>query len=186
MMDLKEKVESFVEPVYTPSKRSNETYDATTNFVYKELDRLKALYYEATNDVQTRRLIRDSIDHHLRRYHGYCIKEKIGAHYREKDLTGKKTVFEHMIPNSTIRDMFIKGTITSQQACNMPTCLLSVENDLKLKEKGWNSKTPDIFNFWKRYEYCFEVENNFETYVGHSVEKDWTLQDHFNLFIGEK
>ena len=63
-----------------------------------------------------------------------------------------------------------------------------IENslNLKLKEKGWNSKTPDIFNFWKRYEYCFEVENNFETYIGHSVEKDWTLQDHFNLFKGEQ
>tara|TARA_B100000212_G_C27312727_1_gene506523 strand:+ start:188 stop:745 length:558 start_codon:yes stop_codon:yes gene_type:complete len=181
-MTLKENIESFVEPVYTPSKRSNDTYEATTRFVYAELDRLKKMYYESKNDIQTRRLIRDSIDHHLRRYHGYCIKEKIGAHYREKDLAGKKTVFEHMIPNSTIRDMFIRGAINSEQACNMPTCLLSDELDKKLKEKGWNSKTPDIFNFWKRYEYCFEIENAFETYIGNKVNKDMTLEDHFNLF----
>ena len=181
-MSLKESIELFVEPVYTPSKRSNETYRTTTKFVYKELDRLKSLYYESANDIQTRRLIRDSIDHHLRRYHGYCIKEKIGAHYREKNLEGKKTVFEHMVPNSTIRDMYIKGAITSLQACNLPTCLLSDDLDKKLKEKGWNSKTPDIFNFWKRYEYCFEVENAFETYIGNDVDKDMTLEEHFNIF----
>ena len=181
-MKLKERIDTFVEPVYSPSKRTIESYNSTTKFVYQELSRLKELYWYTRDDTQVRRLIRDSIDHHLRRYHGYCIKEKIGAHYREKNLEGKKAIFEHMVPLSTIRDMYIKGILTPEQASNMPTCFLSEELDKKLKENVWNSKTPDIFNFWKRYEYCFEVENAFETYIGNTVEKDWNLDDHFNLF----
>ena len=30
-------------------------------------------------------------------------------------------------------------------------------------------KTPDIYNFWERYNYSFETDNVFETYDGTAI-----------------
>ena len=89
-----------------------------------------------------------------------------------------------MIPNKTVRDLLIGGYITPQQACNPPTCILSEENDAKLRKTGWVSKTPDVYNFWERYCYCFETEGVFETYTGKIVNTDMTLKDHFQMILG--
>ena len=49
----------------------------------------------------------------------------------------------------------------------MPTCKLSNSSDQALKDAGWNSKTPDVYNFWKRYEYSLQnIDNAFETHEG--------------------
>jgi len=179
---LKEQLESFVPPVYAKAKRGAETYAATAAYVYDKLETVVKEYHASKDDVQTRRLIRDTMDHLLRRYHNYCIKENIGAHYRERSITGKSE-FEHMIPCAVVRDLLIAGKITIQQACNPPTCILSKEKHGELKKKGWGSKTPDIYNFWERYNYCFETQGVFETYTGIEVDTDMTLEDHFNRFL---
>jgi len=179
---LKEALENFTQPVYVRTKRSTESYATTAAYVTENLRRLVELYRTTKNDEQTYRLIRDDIDNSLRRYHQYCIKENIGAHYFERGLEGNG-IFEHMVPASTIRDMLIAQVITPEQACNMPTCRLSKANDDKLREAGWASKTPDIYNFWKRYEYSFDTENLFETYDGIEVDLNMTLDDHFKRFI---
>jgi len=179
---LKEALNNFTQPVYVRTKRSTESYAATAAYVTSNLNRLVVLYRTTKNDEQTYRLIRDDIDNALRRYHQYCIKENIGAHYVERGLEGNG-IFEHMVPASTIRDLLIAQVITPEQACNMPTCRLSVDKDIKLREAGWASKTPDIYNFWKRYEYSFNVESVFETYDGVKVDTTMTLDDHFNCFI---
>jgi hypothetical protein len=88
-----------------------------------------------------------------------------------------------MVPNSTVRDLLLNGVITPTQACNMPTARISVAKDTLLREKGWASRTPDIYNFWKRYEYCFDVTNLFETYDGILVNPAMTLDDHFERFL---
>ena len=180
---LREALENFNAPVYVRTKRSTESYAATAAYVTANLERLVHLYRNTKNDEQTYRLIRDDIDNALRRYHQYCIKENIGAHYIERGLEGNG-IFEHMVPASTIRDLLIAQVITPEQACNMPTCRLSKERDDKLREAGWASKTPDIYNFWKRYEYSFDVEGVFETYDGVSVDTGMTLDDHFSRFVG--
>lgn len=184
-MQLQEAFQQWREPVHVRVKRSEETYRATEQYVIGNLARLVELYNSVRNDEQTLRLIRDDIDNALRRYHGYCIKEKIGAHYiqRSVDRTDSSTwIFEHMIPNSTVRELLIAGLISPEQACNMPTCLLSREDDQTLKDKGWNSKTPDKYLFWKRYEYCFPVTGCFETWDGTEVSADQTLDQHFEYF----
>lgn len=184
-MNLQESINNWREPVHVRVKRSDETYQATQNYVVANLQRLVDLHNATENDEQTFRLIRDDIDNALRRYHGYCIKERIGAHYIQKkvDRNDSSTyVFEHMVPNSTVREMLIAGIVTPEQACNMPTCLLSREDDVTLKDKGWNSKTPDAYNFWKRYEYCFPVEGQFETWDGQPVNTQQTLEEHFEYF----
>jgi len=179
---LREALENFIQPVYTKATRGSETYAATAAYTYKQLEIAVEAYRNSNNDVQTRRLIRDTIDHHLRRYHGYCIKENIGSHYRERNIQGK-AIFEHMIPNSTVRDLLLAGHITPQQACNVPTCTLSEENDVKLRKAGWASKTPDVYNFWERYNYCFDTAGLFETYAGKDVDTTMTIEDHFEMFL---
>lgn len=179
---LKEAIDNWRQPVYVRNKRGPESYRATALYVTTKLEQLVELYKDTRNDVQTARLIRDDIDNALRRYHGYCIKENIGAHYVEVGLEGNG-IFEHMIPASTVRDMLIAGVLTPVQACNVPMCKLSKKHDDLLREKGWVSKTPDEYNFWERYKYCFDVEGVFTTWDGQSVDTNMTLDDHFAKFI---
>ena len=177
-MTLQESIERFRAPVYVRTKRNQQSYAATAAYVTANLARLVELYCNTKNDEQTARLIRDDIDNALRRYHEYCIKQNIGAHYIEVGLEGNG-IFEHMIPASTVRDLLIAGVLSPEQACNVPTCRLSKERDDLLREKGWVSKTPDIYNFWKRYQYCFETEGVFTTWDSQPVDTNMTLDDHF-------
>ena len=179
---LKESIATFREPVYVRVQRSAETYRATADYVQINLARLAEAYRMTENDQQTLRLIRDDIDTALRRYHGYCIKENITAHYIDPDVDDNG-IFEHMIPASTVRDMLLHRIISPAQACNPPTCKLSKDKDILLRQAGWNSKTPDIYNFWERYNYSFETVNKFETYDGTPIlTTSWTLDNHFDYF----
>jgi len=81
-----------------------------------------------------------------------------------------------------VRDLCIAGVFTAEQALNVPTCRISKQLDDLLREKGWVSKTPDIYNFWERYKYCFETKGVFATWDGHEVNTDMTLDDHFAQF----
>lgn len=181
---LREALKNFSQPVYTRTKRSKESYSATAEYVSNNLNRLTKLYTETRNNEQTARLIRDDIDNALRRYHQYCIKENFGAHYWEIGLEGNG-IFEHMVPASTIRDLLLADVITPDQACSMPTCRLSREKDDLLRENGWASRTPDIYHFWQRYQYCFEIKGCFQTHDGVIINSEMTLEDHFrNLNIG--
>ena len=174
---IQELIENFTPPAYQRVTRGDASYAQTDEFVYNELNRLVIMHNKETR-LQTKRLIRDSIDHHLRRHHGYSIKGSIGTHYTQVGLE-ENGIFEHMIPNSTIRDMLLAEVITPEQACNMPTCRISVANDKLLRKAGYVSSTPDIFNFWKRYEVC---EGSFVDNEGNSVYSNMTLEDHFNKY----
>ena len=189
-MILKESLNAFIEPVYVKTKRNDKSYTATTEYITKNLVRLTWLYKVSSEisdmskppaDLQTLRLIRDEVDHNLRRYHGYSIKGSIGAHYKQVGVTNG--IFEHMVPASTIRDLLLAGEITPHQACNMPTCLLAKNNDKLLKKYGLNSTTPDIYNFWLRYEKCFDTNRQFNTHDGTPILTSiWTLDNHFDYF----
>ena len=181
-MNLLERLEGFRTPKYTRVQRSKETYDATARYVISNLQRLVELYDATRNDEQTSRLIRDDVDNALRRYHGYCIKENIGAHYIEAGVEGNG-IFEHMIPASRIRDLLLLGRITAEEACNAPTCKLSVESDQLLKDGGWNSDTPSYVDFWRRYRMCFATQGKFETHDGTPVDTEtWTLDKHYAYY----
>ena len=181
-MNLLERLEGFRTPKYTRVQRSKETYDATARYVISNLQRLVELYDATRNDEQTSRLIRDDVDNALRRYHGYCIKENIGAHYIEDGVEGNG-IFEHMIPASRIRDLLLLGRITAEKACNAPTCKLSVKSDQLLKDGGWNSDTPSYVDFWRRYRMCFSTQGKFETHDGTPVDTEtWTLDKHYAYY----
>ena len=180
-MTLLERLEGFRTPKYSRVQRSEATYRATSRYVTANLERLVAEYDATRNDEQTLRLIRDDVDNALRRYHGYCIKENIGAHYVE--VGAEVTDFEHMIPASRIRDLLLLGRITAEEACNPPTCQLSREKHMILKDKGWASTTPDLIDFWQRYRLCFETAGRFITHDGTPVDTEtWTLDKHYAYY----
>jgi len=180
-MNLFERLEGFRTPRYTRVKRSTASYEATAQYVVSNLERLVELYDQTRNNEQASRLIRDDVDNYLRRYHQYCIKENIGAHYIE--IGAEVTDFEHMIPASRIRDLLLLERITTFEACNPPTCKLSREKHMILKDKGWASDTPDLIDFWQRYRLCFETAGCFTTHDGTPVDTEtWTLDKHYAYY----
>lgn len=173
-------IESFVPPVYSKTARNSDSYRATYRYCSSRLLSILELYRTSANDQQTLRLIRDDMDNLLRRFHGYAIKENIGAHYREKSAD-PDCDFEHLVPASRVRDMMIAGIMTVDQALNCPTVTLSRSKHHALKEAGWASHTPSVWLPFRRYLQVFSAE--FETYDGTEISsQDWTLAQHYQRF----
>jgi hypothetical protein len=181
MKTLMERVTGFAQKKPTPVKRGGASYDATYQFCQSEIERYVEMYKQLKVEDQTARLIRDMIDVLLRRYHGYSIKENIGAHYYEKGLAhGTKTEFEHVIPASVARDMLLFGRLTVDEALNIPTCFLSATKHKTLNSTKLGSTTPDIYWFWKRYQ---SLNITVETHDGVAVDMDtWNLDSHYQHF----
>ena len=181
MKSLMERVGGYAQKKPTPVKRGGASYSATQQFCKNEIERYVQMYKQLLVEDQTARLIRDMIDVLLRRYHGYVIKENIGAHYYEKGLPhGTKTEFEHVIPASVARDMLLFDRLTIDDALNIPTCRLSATKHKKLNSTRLGSTTPDIYWFWKRYQ---SLDIIVETHDGTVVDTlAWNLDSHYNYF----
>jgi hypothetical protein len=176
---LKESVQNFVKAKYTKVRRTSLTHKESLVIAVSELNRLIELY-KGKHTPQTARLLRDSMDHWIRRYHGYVIEGGIGAHYREVGVDLKKCIFEHVIPAAKARDMMITGVLTPEQALNVPTCFISQHNDEILRKTGRVSSSPNYWEFFERYDV---FKGCFETYDGTIIDcNKWTLEDHFNYF----
>jgi hypothetical protein len=181
MSTLKELVEGFNKPSRNRTVvRNNESYKQCFEFTSGELDRLVTMYQSVIQEDMTARLIRDSIDHHLRRYHGYAIQGSIGSHYREVGVIEKDSIFEHIIPASSVRDMLIEGRLSINQALNTPVCTIKKASDDVLRKNGLSKISPDNWKFFKRYEI---LNSQFTTFNGKPVKvANWTLEDHYKLF----
>lgn len=176
-----ERVSGFAQKKPAPVKRGGASYDATYKFVKRGLKLCIWMYRRLKVEDQTARLIRDVMDFLLRRYHGYAIKENIGAHYYEKGLAhNAKTEFEHVIPASVARDLLLFDRLTIDEALNIPTCRLSAAKHKQLNSTKLGSTTPDIYWFWKRYD---ELNIAVETHDGTAVDtKTWNLDQHYQYF----
>jgi len=181
---LKEAVEGFEEINYRQVmvERNEEAYRITEEFIASEVKRYVDMYRNLTTLDQRARLIRDMIDLLLRRGHGYCIEGSIGSHYRQVGVDIDNCIFEHMIPQSRIRDLLIQDRISIRQAMNPPTCLISKENDALLSKSGYNNKTPSYWHFFDRYTNVFTA--NYETFNGQAITNphEWTLGEHYKFF----
>ena len=181
---LKEAVESFEEINYRQVmvERNDTAYRITEDFIKSEVERYVDMYRNLTTLDQRARLIRDAIDLLLRRGHGYCIEGSIGSHYRQIGVDIENCIFEHMIPQSRIRDLLIQDRISIKQAMNPPTCLISKENDALLSKSGFNNKTPSYWHFFDRYTKTFNA--NYETFNGQAITNPhaWTLWEHYKFF----
>ena len=178
---LRESLENFQERVYVRTPRNQEAYAATAAYVISNLNRLVDLYHNTKNNEQTYRLIRDDIDSALRRYHGYCIKEKFGAHYREVGVKpDEKIDFEHVIPAAIARDLLLHGFMSITEAMNIPTCMVRRANHKKLNSNKLAKTTPDLNKFWERYSI---LNIQVETHRGDAVDMaTWDLAKHYQYF----
>jgi hypothetical protein len=175
---LKQLVESYQPTKYKQVRRGDESYKSTLDLTERELARLVSLYSHQQT-LQEQRLIRDAIDHWLRRYHGYAIEGSIGSHYIEQGVDVQSCIFEHVIPASKVRDMLLQGILTINQAMNTPTCLISSDNDKLLRKHGHVSSSPDYWNFFNRYAV---LDSIFVTHDGKEINSDWNLQKHYKYF----
>lgn len=181
MSNLKQLVESFVKRNYKKVQRNDKSYNQTLSITTSELERLLEMYRACIEEDQTARLIRDSMDHWIRRYHDYAIRGNIGSHYVASGIKQGETVFEHIIPANIVRDMLIQGKLTINQALNAPTCLISKVDDVILRKNGLASSSPDNWHFFDRYSV---LNTEFKTYNGQLVEDlhSWDLNKHFEFF----
>jgi hypothetical protein len=178
---LIERVNGFAQKKPTPVKRGGASYDATYRFTSRGLNLCVWMYRRLKTEDQTARLIRDVIDFLLRRYHGYAIKENIGAHYYETGLAhGTRTDFEHVIPAAVARDLLLFDRMTIDEVLNVPTCRLSAAQHKKLNSTKLGSTTPDIYWFWQRYAHLGIVV---QTHDGTAVDMStWNLDTHYTHF----
>ena len=180
MKDLKKLFESYKPHTYQRVKRGTDAYNQSYNIALKELTRLVKEYNEYGNEDQHARLLRDSIDHWIRRYHGYAIEGSIKAHYRERGVDIKNCIFEHILPLVLVRDLLIQGLLSVDQALNPPTCLVSKETDQELRNQGLVSSTPDIYYFFRRYS---SIDIDIETVDGKEINpNNWNLDKHYKTF----
>ena len=182
MINLKESLDQFTAPVYGKTRRTADTYRTVADYCRRNLVRLVDDYHAVQNDQQLLREIRNDIDTYLRRYHEYCIQQRDGmkAHYHEVGAD-EDCDFEHLIPAARIRDLLLASAISVEQALNAPTVRLSRAKHMSLKEAGWASTTPDMWQPFRRYTQVFDAE--YETHDGIAIDPEtWTLQQHFDYF----
>jgi hypothetical protein len=179
MNNLKTLVESYQPTAYKRVKRSEQTHQDSANLTKKEITRLLSLYQDQQT-LQEKRLVRDAIDHWLRRYHGYVIEGGIGSHYVEVGVDLRNCIFEHIIPARDALDMLLQGIMTVTQAMNIPTCLINKYNDQVLRESGLVKSSPDYWLFFQRYAV---LDAQFTTHDGTPINPlTWTLEKHYNYF----
>ena len=176
---LKTLIESYRPTNYERVKRSDQTHQISADLTEREIDRL-LVQYPLAQSLQEKRLLRDAIDHWLRRYHGYVIEGGIGSHYVQVGVNLKSCIFEHIIPARDALDMLLQGLMTVSQAMNIPTCLINKDNDEVLRESGRVKSSPDYWHFFKRYNV---LDAQFATHDGNIIDIDeWTLDKHYNYF----
>lgn len=187
MITLKEKLEKFKSPKYKRTKRSALTYSLVSVYCERKISFLRDDYEKVSQrnderDAQTLREIRNSIDYYLRRYQKYCIEERLTAHYVQ-DKPSKQFDFEHLIPAARIRDLYLNGILTLEQALNSPTVKLSKSDHKLLNSKGLAASTPSLWLPFQRYSIL--SKSKFMTYTGVEIDPNtWTLEDHYNHFQG--
>ena len=169
-----------------PVKRTNQTYIETLDLATFEIERLVNLYRARDFcEDQTNRLYRDKMDHWLRRYQSYCIKQKIESHYNQCNvsLANKDCTFEHVIPAGQVVWMLIRKELTTAQALNVPTCRLSKQDDKNLTKKGLVKLNLEPYFPFRRY---LQVNKTIEieTCNGEIIKdlSNYTLLQHFDLF----
>jgi hypothetical protein len=180
-MTLQERLAGFTTQTYQRVVRGDQAYLDTMAVTTVELQRLLVLHNRGGN-LQHLRLIRDAIDHWLRRYHGYSIGGSIGTHYRTQGTERAGTVFEHVIPAKDLRDMMLSGALSIDEALNAPVCRITAEQDQQLRSAGLVSSTPDRWHFFRRYQV---LSTEFVTHDGQPIADpmNYTLADHYQRFV---
>jgi len=186
MIDLQKKITRWVRKPNDKriSKRTQDLYSQTYICLYDEVERLVSEYNSTPSLLlQRRRLLRDSIDSNIRRFHQYCIQQNKQfpvQHYVDADAVenGEPIVFEHVLPMSIARDLLLDNIFSIDQVFTIPTCSLGRDKDKVLKDKGLNNDTPDIYYYWRRYIECFDV-HGIANQNGDEINFQESIEEHF-------
>ena len=186
MSNLKTLVEAWQPKQKKSVKRNDTAYQQCLETTTAELERLLEQYRTTVFEEDMRaRLLRDSIDHHVRRYHKYAIQGSIKSHYNQKgvSMASEDCIFEHVIPAGQVRDMLIDGALTINQALNVPTCRVSRDNNKRLNDLGLHDHNSTPFYPFRRYKAAMG-DSTFETYNGQvTIDlESWSLEDHYKQF----
>ena len=183
LAQLQESIQGFQPSDYGRVARSGETYVMTERFTRRVVMMAVRMYRRMERLDQTARLLRDLAEWALRRYHGYAIKERIRAHYRDRSIQPhekQNLVFEHVIPVRYVIGLLLLGRITVEQAMNPPTCTLRKADHDRLEDLHLGDTTPDVWNFWQRYD---DLGLDIVTHDGTAVDQTtWTLGSHVQYF----
>lgn len=184
-MNLKDRLQAFSAPTHLTARRSDQAYRATLELARGEIERHVEQHTnflnEGTQDAAIKcRLVRDSIQHWIRRYQQYVIQEGSKPHYCEVGAD-QEGIFEHLLPVAVVRDLVLTATLTIDEALHSPTCLLTVESDQRLRSMGLVKSTPDAYHFGQRYK---DAGIDLLFNIGKAkVDLDsWTLEQHFRHF----
>lgn len=161
--------------------RSGASYQQVLDRTRWQLVKLTQEYHDHPSYDQTTQMIREEIDETLRRCHKYCIRDHMGAHYRESGLPRNYPMeFEHVLPVRVVREALLSGRLTLDQALNVPTCSISREKHVQLAQTGLRDNTSCGYWFWRRYR---DLGIGIVTRQGEVVDLEtWTLDDHYRCF----
>lgn len=182
MSTLQQRLAEFHTQTYSRVTRNQSAYTDSLAVTTSEIQRLLELHH-AGGSRQHLRLVRDAIDHWLRRYHGYTIGGSIGTHYQSREAVGTKGIFEHVIPAKDLRDMMLAGSLTIMEALNAPVCRITAEQDRQLKAAGLVSSTPDRWHFFVRYQVLATEFYRCDGPAAIHIDS-YTLADHYAHFVG--
>lgn len=177
---LREGVSKFNTPKYPKTQRSPDQVKAKTAMAEELMAHFRDRYVSLAEN-EDKRFLRDLIDFQMRRYQGYAVEAEMRAHYKTSQaVTSDKQIFEHVLPLCRGRDMLIGGQLTPLQALQIPTCLVTPEQDKLITKAGRVSHSDDYWLIFSRYD-CFDdvIMTHDGTVIDH---KTWTLADHYKHF----
>lgn len=184
LIQLEESVRNLRAPNYGKVQRTGDSYVATQRWAERLLKICLMLYRRIERLDQTARLLRDTMEFAVRRYHGYNFEYKKQTHYRDSAIPFNQThglVIEHVIPVRLLIAGLLQEKLPIGLVLNPPICLLTKASDLVLESEGLGDTTPDVWWFWKRY----SVLNNLTIVTNQGEVVDlatWNLGTHCNYF----
>lgn len=185
---LQESVRGLRTPDYGKVQRTGDSYMATQVWAERLIKICLTIYRKIQRLDQTARLLRDTIEFAVRRYHDYNFEYRKQTHYRDASIGSDENtglVIEHVIPVRILIAGLLQNKLPIKLVLNPPICLIRKVQDNVLESSGLGDVTPDVWWFWQRYECINNVK--IVTNRGDVVDvATWNLGthcDYFNVFL---
>lgn len=183
IIKLEESVRDLRAPDYGKVQRTGESYVATQRWAERLIRICVRLYRRIERLDQTARLLRDTIEFAVRRYHEYNFDFRKQTLYRDASIPAGETlglVVEHVIPVRILMAGLLQDRVPVQLVLNPPICLIRKASDDILESSGLGDTTPNAWWFWQRYKALgIDIITNRGDVVDQST---WNLGTHCSYF----
>jgi len=180
---LQESVQGLRAPSYGKVQRTGESYVATARWAVRLIKICVRLYRRLERLDQTARLLRDTIEFAVRRYHTYFYEYQRQTHYRDASIGVNETrglVIEHVIPIRLLIAGLLQDRVPLSLVLNPPMCVIRKDSDDVLEKSGLGDVTPSVWHFWQRYQALnLTIVTNRNDPVDQST---WDLGTHVKYF----